>query len=98
MVISNQPESARPVGSYQKFPHYETRKNIMSENGLLFQHRHFLHDKFLVNDESLQIHVGMGMLSQRLRSIAAYCRFYIVSEMHLGDYAHNVDQWIILNT
>ena len=28
----------------------------MCENGLLFQHHHFLHDKFLVNDESLQIY------------------------------------------
>ena len=28
----------------------------MRENGPLFQHRHFLHDKFLVNDETLQIH------------------------------------------
>ena len=28
----------------------------MRENGPLFQHRHFFHDKFLVNDETLQIH------------------------------------------
>ncbi|KYN12749.1 hypothetical protein ALC57_15074 [Trachymyrmex cornetzi] len=56
MVISNQPGSARPVGSCQKFPWHGTRKNVMRENGPLFQHHHFLHDKFLVNDESLQIH------------------------------------------
>ncbi|EGI69771.1 hypothetical protein G5I_01465 [Acromyrmex echinatior] len=56
MVISSQPGSARPVGSCQKFPWHGTRKNVMCENDPLFQHRHFLHDKFLVNDESLQIH------------------------------------------
>ncbi|KYN20093.1 hypothetical protein ALC57_07561 [Trachymyrmex cornetzi] len=33
-----------------------TRKNVMRENGPLFQHRYFLHDKFFVNDESLHIH------------------------------------------
>ena len=27
----------------------------MSKNGSLFQHRYFFNDKFLVNDESLQI-------------------------------------------
>jgi len=27
----------------------------MRENDLMFQHHHFLHDKFLVNNESLQI-------------------------------------------
>ncbi|KYN26662.1 hypothetical protein ALC57_03971 [Trachymyrmex cornetzi] len=56
MVISPQQGSARPVGSCQKFPWHGTRKNVMRENGPLFQHRHFLHDKFLVNDEFLQIH------------------------------------------
>ncbi|KYN17528.1 hypothetical protein ALC57_10177, partial [Trachymyrmex cornetzi] len=56
MVISTQPGSARPVGSCQKFPWHGTRKNVMRENGPLFQHSHFFHDKFLVNDESLQIH------------------------------------------
>ncbi|KYN09579.1 hypothetical protein ALC57_18304 [Trachymyrmex cornetzi] len=55
MVISTQPGSARPVGSCQKFPWQGIRKNVMRENCPLFQHRHFLHDKFLVNDESLQI-------------------------------------------
>jgi len=25
-----------------------------------------------------------------------YCTFYIMSEMHLGDFTYNVDQWIIL--
>jgi len=55
MVINNQLGNARPVGSCQKFPWHGTRKNVR-ENGLLFQHRHFLHDKFLVNDEFLQIH------------------------------------------
>jgi len=64
----------------------------MCENGYLFQHRHFLHDKFLINDESSQIHErGTSMLSRRLQSIAAYRRFYTLSEMHLGDFAHNVD-------
>ncbi|KYN20016.1 hypothetical protein ALC57_07637 [Trachymyrmex cornetzi] len=53
MVISNQPGSARPVGSCQKFPWHGTRKNVMRENGPLFQHRYFLHDKILINDESL---------------------------------------------
>ncbi|KYN29537.1 hypothetical protein ALC57_01017 [Trachymyrmex cornetzi] len=43
-------------GSCQKFPWHGTRKSVMCENGPLFQHNHFLHDKFLVNDESLQIH------------------------------------------
>jgi len=28
----------------------------MCENSLLFQYRYFLHNKFLVNDDSLQIH------------------------------------------
>jgi len=28
----------------------------MCENGPLFQHRYFFNDKFLVNDEYLQIH------------------------------------------
>jgi len=28
----------------------------MCENGPLFQYRYFFHNKFLVNDESLQIH------------------------------------------
>jgi len=28
----------------------------MCENSPLFQHRYFLHNKFFVNDESLQIH------------------------------------------
>ncbi|KYN19767.1 hypothetical protein ALC57_07920 [Trachymyrmex cornetzi] len=56
MVISTQPGSARPVESCQKFSWHGTRKSIMCENGPLFQHSHFLHDKFLVNDESLQIH------------------------------------------
>ena len=70
----------------------------MRENGPLFQHRHFLHDKFLVNDESLQIHEHCHRhVSRILRSIAVYRRFYIVSEMHLGDFAHNVGQRIILN-
>ena len=70
----------------------------MRENGPLFQHRHFLHDKFLVNDESLQIHERWHRhVSRILRSIAVYRRFYIVSEMHLGDFAHNVGQRIILN-
>ena len=41
--------------------------------------------------------VGTDMLSRILRSIASYRRFYIVSEVHLGDFAHNVGQWIILN-
>jgi len=56
MVISTQPGSARPVGSCQKFPWHGTYKNVMCENNPLFQHRYFLHNKFFVNDESLQIH------------------------------------------
>jgi len=28
----------------------------MCENGPLFQHRYFFHNKFIVNEESLQIH------------------------------------------
>jgi len=28
---------------------------------------------------------------------ATYRRFYIMSEVRLGDFAHNVGQWIILN-
>jgi len=35
---------------------HDTDKNVMCENGPLFQYFHyFLHNKFLVNDESLQI-------------------------------------------
>ncbi|KYN12185.1 hypothetical protein ALC57_15651 [Trachymyrmex cornetzi] len=56
MVISTQPESAGPIASCQKFPWHGTRKHVMRENSPLFQHRHFLHDKFLINEESLQIH------------------------------------------
>jgi len=90
MIIRNQPRSA-PVGSCQKFPWHGTHKNVIRENGPLFQHRHFLHEKFLVNDEFLQIHVGTDISSKRrrLRSIATYHRFYIVSENHLGDFAQN---------
>ena len=41
--------------------------------------------------------VGIDMLSTLLGSIATYRRFYIVLEVNLGDFAHNVGQWIILN-
>jgi len=102
MVISTQPGSARPVGSCQKFPWYGTRKNIMCENDPLFQHRYFLHNKFLVNDESLQIHESTNVARaccwedyDRLRSNATF-RFYIMSKVRLG-FTHNVNQWIILN-
>ena len=98
MVISTQPGSARPVGSCQKFPWHGTRKNVMCENGPLFQHRYFLHNKFIVNEESLQ-NVGTSIVVEK---IAANCgrmwrRFYIMSEVRLSDFAHNVGQWIILN-
>ena len=68
----------------------------MRENGPLFQHRHFLHDKFLVNDESLQIHERWHRHVVE-NIVINYRRFYIVSEVHLGDFAHNVGQRIILN-
>jgi len=42
------------VKNFQKFG-TELIKNVMRENGFPFQHCHFLHDKFLVNNESLQI-------------------------------------------
>jgi len=47
----------------------------MCESSPLFQHRYFLHNKFFVNDESLQIstNVGTSMLLRRLRSIAVEC-------------------------
>jgi len=69
----------------------------MCENGPLFQHRYFLHNKFLVNDESLQIHERWYELLRRLRPNVTYRKFYIMSEVRLGDFAHNVGQWIILN-
>ncbi|XP_018337471.1 PREDICTED: kelch-like protein 12 [Trachymyrmex septentrionalis] len=50
-----------------------------------------------VSDVQRSTNVGTDILSRRARSIAAYHRFYIVSEVHLGDFAHNVGQWIILN-
>jgi len=97
MVISTQPESARSVGSCQKFPWHG--KNVMCENSPLFQHRYFLHNKFFVNDEFLQIHEWAYCWEDcdRLRSNATYRRFYIMSEVRLGDFAHNIGQWIILN-
>jgi len=55
MVIRIHQEAQELVGSYEKFPWHRTRKNVMSKNGSLFQHRYFFNDKFLVNDESLQI-------------------------------------------
>jgi len=64
----------------------------MCENGPLFQHRYFLHDKFLVNDGSLQI-VGPSKLLRRLRIVD----LYHVGDALGDDFAHNVDQWIILN-
>jgi len=74
----------------------------MCENGSLFQHRHFLHDKLLVNDESLTDPRTLARACcredcGRLRSIVMYRRFYIMSEMHLSDFAHNVGQWNMLN-
>ena len=73
----------------------------MCENSPLFQH---LHNKFFVNDESLQIHERwhervvekIAIDCGRMRS-NTYRRFYIMSEVRLGDFAHNVGQWIILN-
>ena len=55
MVISTQPGSARSIRSCQKFSWHGIRKNVMCENSPLFQHRYFF-DKFLVNNEFLQIH------------------------------------------
>jgi len=77
----------------------------MCENGPLFQHRYFLYDKFLVNDECLQIHKRwheyviekIAVDCGRMRRIFIRRRFYIMSEVYLGDFTHNVGQWIILN-
>ena len=66
----------------------------MRENDFLFQHCHFLHDKFLVNDESLQIH---ECWPGHVEKSEVDCDFYIKSKVHLGDFAHNVGQWIILS-
>ena len=66
MVISSQPGSARPVGSCQKFPWYGIRKNVMCENGRLFQYRYFFNDKFLVNP-CRSTKVGMTMTSNSSR-------------------------------
>ena len=56
MVINTQPESAILFGFYQEIPWPETCKNIVGENGSFSQHRHFLYDKFLSNNKSLQIY------------------------------------------
>jgi len=44
---------------------------------------------------------GMGMLLRRLRLIAIILMyivdFYIMLKVYLGDFAHNVGQWIILS-
>jgi len=52
-----------------------TRKNVMCENSPLFQvqHRYFLHNKFFVNDESLQIHELACCWEDCNRSIAVEC-------------------------
>ncbi|KYQ58526.1 hypothetical protein ALC60_02476 [Trachymyrmex zeteki] len=44
------------IKACQETLRHGTCKNIMRENGSFSQHRYFLHDKFLSNDESLQIH------------------------------------------
>ena len=62
----------------------------MRENDPLFQHRHFLHNKFLVNDESLQIHEcwhGHREDCSRLRRTVDF-----ISKVHLGDFASNIGQ------
>jgi len=41
--------------------------------------------------------VDTSMLLRRLRPNVTYRKFYIMSEVRLGDFAHNVGQWIILN-
>ena len=56
MVISTQPRSVILFGFCQKVPwHGMWCKNVMKKNSF-FQHYHFLHNKFLSNDKSLQIH------------------------------------------
>ena len=71
----------------------------MRENGPLFQHCYFFHDKFLVNDEYLQIHeCWYGHVVEKTAvNCGLYRRFYSMLEVHLSDFAHNVGQWIILN-
>jgi len=50
----------------------------MRENDFLFQHCHFLHDKFLVNDESLQIH---ECWHGHVEKSEIDCDFYIMSKV-----------------
>jgi len=47
--------------------------------------------------KSTNWHVVEKIAIDRLRSNAMYHRFYIMSEVRLGDFAHNVGQWIIPN-
>jgi len=67
----------------------------MRENDLLF-HRHFLHDKFLVNNESCCRSDGHVVEKIEIDdwAIIMYRRFLYHVE---GDFAHNVGQWIILS-
>ncbi|KAG5314838.1 GVQW3 protein, partial [Acromyrmex insinuator] len=85
MMISK-PGSARPVGSCQKFPWHGTRKNVVRENSPPFQHRYFLHDKFLVNDESLQIHERWHghVVEKTATSIATTIRAIICGPSNCG--------------
>jgi len=39
----------------------------MRENGSFPQHRHFLHDKFVSNDKSLQIHERIFIVNDFLK-------------------------------
>jgi len=72
MVISNQPGSARPVGSCQKFG---TRLVKMRENDLLFQH--FLQINFLLTMNPCRCtNVGTSMLLRKLRLIAIILMYH----------------------
>ena len=104
MVINNQLGSIKSIRFCQKFSWHGTRKNVMRENGLLFQHRHFLHDKFLVNYKSLslQIHKCWYGHDEQFFEKASHSSFFSLFKVlntcwrcNLHDLVHYVGQRII---
>ena len=107
MMIRTQPESGRLLGSCQDIPWHGACKNVIRKNGSFSQHRHFLHDKFLSNDKSLRIHIGIVI--ERLFETARSQRilifiekrgkvFFSFSNDNLRYLAYYIEHWAIFRS
>ena len=84
-------------------PWHGTSKNIMRENGSLSESGKLLHDEVSADDKALQVHartlVRACCVFYRREKKEDCARFRCIVDFYisLGNFTHNVGQWIVLN-